>query len=105
MRDFKVGDDVTWQSQAAGSWLTKRGKVIAVVEAGIPPNHALYLAREKEAADEFSGVWARKEQSYIVRVERVGKRRPAIYWPRASALRLVYDKPMATTRPQPAAAT
>lgn len=43
MVEIKPGDTVEWRSQAAGSWKTKKGKVIAYVPAGqsayihIPP--------------------------------------------------------------------
>jgi len=32
--DIKPGDIVEWTSQSAGTWKTKRGKVIAIVPAG-----------------------------------------------------------------------
>lgn len=31
---IKVGDKVTWESQAQGSWTEKRGTVLAIVPAG-----------------------------------------------------------------------
>ena len=31
---IKVGDVVTWESQAQGSWTEKRGTVLAIVPAG-----------------------------------------------------------------------
>ena len=31
---IKVGDKVTWESQARGSWVEKRGTVVAVVPPG-----------------------------------------------------------------------
>lgn len=31
---IKVGDTVTWESQAQGSWTEKRGTVLAIVPAG-----------------------------------------------------------------------
>lgn len=34
MVEIKPGDTVEWRSQAAGSWKTKKGKVIAYVPAG-----------------------------------------------------------------------
>lgn len=31
---INVGDTVTWESQARGSWIEKRGTVVAVVPPG-----------------------------------------------------------------------
>jgi hypothetical protein len=74
---FKVGDRVTWASQAGGTWRTKTGEVIEVVKRLGLPTSAL---REP-------GFW-RAEVSYVVRAtpDRP-KGRAQNYWPRASALR------------------
>ena len=81
------GARVRWRSQAAGSWKTKEGVVVAVVEAGQHPSQVL-------AANDYIDGWvdagclSRKERSYLV---RVGKRRQ-LYWPRVSALEVVEEK-------------
>ena len=80
MATFKIGDKVTWSSQAAGSKTIKRGTVIEIVLQGRVP----MLRRAEEA---------RPDESYVVEVMRYSKKgeelRSIIYWPRAAALRLL----------------
>lgn len=73
-RVIGVGDMVTWESQAAGSWKRKEGVVVEVVQPKGRPSPGLV----KGAA-----LIGRKEVSYVV---RVGNRH---YWPRTSSLSLV----------------
>ncbi len=73
MNTFKVGDEVIWKSQAAGSWKEKVGEVVYVVPKGnkIP----------KKFSPDGTG-WPRSHVSFVV---MVGKK---LYWPRVSALKM-----------------
>lgn len=66
MDRFKVGDQVFWTSQSAGSTTTKYGTVEAVLEPG-----------EKPQGNGFGNV--RGHVSYAVRVRKAG--RSKLYWP------------------------
>lgn len=69
---FKVGDVVSWNSQAGGYWKVKTGTIVCVVPAGKQP-----------PADKFERLvktCGRSEESYVVDVS--GK----YYWPHASGL-------------------
>lgn len=80
---FRVGDRVTWSSQAAGSWAKKVGMVIEVVAAMQRPQRLNHFGR-------------RDHESYVVEVVPLAKkhgrsgkatqRKPVIYWPVASKL-------------------
>lgn len=61
---FAVGDTVTWDSQAAGSWKTKTGKVVEVFD--------------------FKGG---RRYSVEVMPPEGSKAKPKMYYPRTSALR------------------
>lgn len=65
--EFKKGDVVTWNSQAAGSWKTKTGTIISVHSAKGKPD------------------------SYVVEVPPSpgSKAKPKKYFPRTSALKKV----------------
>jgi len=88
---FKIGDDVTWSSQAHGGWKTKIGKVVAVIPSYTRVGDVLNAV---DAMAQF-GMLSRKplgfggprvHESYLVRVDRPG-RKPLFHWPRVSALR------------------
>ena len=82
---FKIGDKVTWSSQAQSYEKEKLGVVIEVVEPGQRPNRA-----EFEDLYRGSGCgFGRDHVSYVVRVAtgKAGKGKPKHYWPRASALK------------------
>ena len=72
--ELKVGDEVTWVSQAAGTWKKKTGKIVEVVKP-----------RSRPATISHSG--GHKHTTYVVDVG--GK----VYWPlkvaRTSAPRVV----------------
>lgn len=71
---FKVGDMVTWDSQAAGTLLRKTGRVVEVVPAKTPPAFRMYSTRDHE--------------SYVVEVPgKTSRAKPRRYWPLASKLR------------------
>jgi hypothetical protein len=94
---FKIGDEVTWKSQANGSSVVKTGLVFCVVKAGQPMNRvkaqsalsAQYCDSATWATD-FGG-FPRKEQSYLVVVPGSVTRAPRVYWPRTSALSLIEE--------------
>jgi hypothetical protein len=62
---FKLGDTVTWRSQAGGNWKTKTGVIVEVR----PDGYKL-----------------RRGESYVVRVKG---RHGGLYWPRVAQLRHV----------------
>jgi len=81
---FKVGDVVTWRSQANASWLEKTGTVAEVVPAGSMPDRRRFPSLYKS-----SGVGSsRNHESYVVHLF-AGKRGATlkVYWPRVSALK------------------
>jgi hypothetical protein len=81
---FKLGDKVTWSSQAGGCFKTKTGIVVAIVQPGVDPGklHFLKAAGVATLSSRFYG-WPRKEISYLVavRVGKTEKSSPVIYWP------------------------
>jgi hypothetical protein len=86
---FKVGDKVTWSSQANGHRTTKVGTVVDVVPSGERPEW-------HKRAVEISSAWSRKNmsgprkhESYLI-VTHNPKR---LYWPVVDRLRLVTGKP------------
>lgn len=86
---FKLGDTVTWGSQAGGSYREKTGEIVEV----IPPKGRFNSATRDKYPDLFKGAgvgFPRAEVSYIVAVPqgKTGKAKPKHYWPRTSALRL-----------------
>lgn len=86
---FKLGDSVTWDSQAGGSFREKTGVIVEV----IPPKGKFSNAIREKYLDLFKGAgvgFPRPEVSYIVAVPqgKTGKAKPKHYWPRTSALRL-----------------
>jgi hypothetical protein len=89
---FKLGDEVRWGSQAAGSRTSKYGKIVAVIPAGESPNpYAQQAAETHQALLKLPFELPRYHESYLVLVQRYGKRgwvKPQLYWPRVSALGL-----------------
>lgn len=78
---FKVGDKVTWTSQAQGSWTTKVGTVVAVVLAGnYPP----------KVAPPTNYGHPRDHTSYVAHVPtKTGKGAGKHYWPKVENLKKV----------------
>lgn len=77
--DFKVGDRVSWTSQANGIAKKKTGVVVEVVAFGRLPA-------------KISSLSSRSHESYVVSVSRVGRKgplKPELYWPVRSLLRPV----------------
>jgi hypothetical protein len=89
---FKVGDKVTWESQAGGCTRTKTGNVVAIVQPGVNPGklHFLKAAGVGTLSRRFDG-WPRKAISYLVAVRpgKTEKSSPVLYWPLASKLKAV----------------
>jgi hypothetical protein len=78
MKKFKLGDIVTWSSQAHGSTKTKIGPVVEVVKPGALPDREMF-----PRLYQHSGVGcSRPDTSYVVLVKTKE------YWPRAAALLL-----------------
>lgn len=73
MAGFKVGDHVTWRSQAAGTWKKKTGVVVQVVPPKVQPSKVR------------TGAFYRKAESYVVHIPNRGK--GTYYWPLVSALK------------------
>jgi hypothetical protein len=91
MVKMKIGDKVTWTSQAGGYEKRKTGQVIAIVPAR---KCARFVARDNgydwpEVSD-FG--FTRNHESYLVLVGVMpGLGRSRLYWPRVSALKQVTE--------------
>lgn len=91
---FKVGDVVSWGSQAGGYHTKKEGKVLLIVPPGDRPHQTMLksdnvseMTYNTHAIDPRT-LW-RKEESYIIEVPAKGKGKPRLYWPLLSSLALV----------------
>lgn len=84
VQKFKEGDEVSWSSQAQGSFKEKTGEVVEVIPA------ESNVRKSKFAQFLDAPGLPRKEESYIVCVgPKPGSRaKPKYYWPRTSALSL-----------------
>lgn len=80
MTKFKIGDIVTWTSQAQGSAKTKTGRIEVVKAAG--------AGLSEDQIRELRGAGLpRPQESYLVRVPGATARaRGKLYWPVASLL-------------------
>lgn len=94
MSEFKIGDMVTWTSQAGGNAKSKTGKVICVIEGGQKSGEkaASVIRCHVNAGTHrsaFGGGWNRADTSYLVEVANgtTGRAKPTIYWPVASRLK------------------
>jgi hypothetical protein len=87
--EIKVGNNVNWRSQAAGSQTEKRGVVVAVIAGGRGSSSKAraVIARLKRAGTHrscYGGGSDRDQVSYVVEVVTGGpKARKALYWPRS----------------------
>jgi len=94
MPDFKVGDKVSWGSQAGGCHTKKAGKILLVLQPGVRP-----LAALETYVGTLGGVFKtyithaidartlpRKTESYIIEVPAKGKGKARLYWPLVSRL-------------------
>jgi len=84
---MKLGDTVTWTSQAQGNVKTKTGVVVEVLLAGKMPDRGRFLSLYKGAGCGSP----RNHESYVVMAD-VGKKPGKTfrhYWPRVSALKEV----------------
>lgn len=78
---FKVGDQVTWTSQAGGSTTTKTGEVTEVVPANEHPKTKI-----KDMG------FRRDHESYVVRASKTtDRKRMAFYWPLVKNLKKQYE--------------
>lgn len=77
---MKKGDKVYWTSQSQGSATRKEGEIVGVVPAGERPQKHTWPTFWR---GDYGPGFARDHETYIV---KVGSK---LYWPRASALRLV----------------
>jgi len=90
---MKVGDLVSWKSQAGGNTKVKTGKVVAVVPAapGLPSmlKYFIPLPLTGSSSVQFDG-FQRNHECYIVAVEpESGRGQVKLYCPRVSALKVV----------------
>jgi len=93
MNDFKIGDQVTWTSQASGSNITKVGKVVEVIR----DTKSLWNARSKYAdagshTFMFDGTTMLYPVMYFVEVKISKRAKPRLYMPRSNKLELVETK-------------
>lgn len=89
---FEPGDTVTWTSQAAGFQKAKTGKILFKVHAGESVKPILY-AMVRDHPDKYSlpdieSAGVRKQDSYLVAVERGPKAKVKVYWPLTSLLKI-----------------
>lgn len=94
---FKVGDKVTWKSQANGHWSTKTGEVVAVIPADTSLRNVLengdVTSKKYAGMNRMTGSMGfRHHESFLVAVPAKGKGKPNIYWPVASSLELAQTK-------------
>ncbi|MBR8194134.1 hypothetical protein KDW82_34550 [Burkholderia vietnamiensis] len=82
---FKVGDTVTWSSQASGFAKTKTGVIEQVVQAKAYPDRERFPQLYRGSG---TGLY-RDHESYVVRVPgKTPKSAGKLYWPRAGALKV-----------------
>jgi hypothetical protein len=90
---FKVGDRVTWISQAGGSYTSKTGYVSEVIPANASPRKFFKkFERDRESYHFMSGssyALARKMESYIVMVDGGPHGKKMVFWPVVSRLKRV----------------
>ncbi len=92
--NFKIGDTVTWTSQAGGRFKTKTGRIVEIIPVqGRPPKN---LAQ---------GALPRGHESYVVDTQNVPGCAPRLYWPRVNLLKLAKAAPAADTITPALAAT
>jgi hypothetical protein len=88
---FKIGDRVSWTSQAAGCYTSKTGYVSEVIPAKTSPRKFFEkFERDQERYHMVSGssyCLARKMESYIVLVDGGPKGKKMVYWPAPSRLK------------------
>ncbi len=89
---IKVGDTVTWYSQANGSTTFKAGIVVKFV----PPGQSLPELLDELDAGTYNtsklrrGTGARRAKiSYLVAVSTTGGSKPIVYWPVVERLQVV----------------
>lgn len=94
---FKLGESVSWKSQAGGSTKKKTGTVVGIVPAGPRKGLFKYIIPSlsfDEAHQKFNlspidcAGLSRNHESYLVSVQdgKTDKAKPKIYWPRVSSL-------------------
>lgn len=75
---FKIGDVVTWKSQANGTWKSKTGKIVEIVPPHVVPTSM--------RSSRIGGT--RHDESYVVQTE------DSLNWPLVSKLeKVVADEP------------
>ena len=79
-RLFKRGDEVTWSSQARGTWARKTGTVLAVALEGKCVGDVLSGKKLKEHKLSRADLHAAGEDRYVISVPD-GPRKPYLYAP------------------------
>lgn len=94
MPHFKIGDRVTWSSQAGGYSKQKSGIVVSVVPKGVPVFHHSWLAMTETGVHDrnLDSVRSRDHESYIVHVPtKTGRGKGKLYWPAVNKLKLASE--------------
>jgi len=78
---MRKGDLVKWTSQSGGFTKSKRGRIIAVVPAGMEPERFIPEGHKYRSSYGF-GI-SRNHESYLVAVDGEGR---GLYWPRVRHL-------------------
>jgi hypothetical protein len=88
---FKVGDEVTWRSQANGNYSLKKGKIVIVVPAWVSPFSVLFNTSYSDYRLKFAQRGWRSDESYLVAV------RTRLYWPHVRQLCKVNEQRVETS--------
>ena len=90
--EFKIGDTVHWESQAAGRWTKKSGKVVMVITAEQAKNKPVYkmvwekFPNCKRMFDGMNLPGRNTKVAYVVEVVTGPKAAPRLYLPYPSKL-------------------
>lgn len=88
---FKIGDRVSWTSQAGSYYTSKTGYVSEVIPAKVSPrSYFAKFERDRERYHMVSGssyCLARKMESYIVLVDGGPRGKKMVYWPAPARLK------------------
>jgi hypothetical protein len=94
LNKFKVGDIVEWSSHGSHWNRKKRGKVVMVVDPGVPATAKMILNKLSEEIGKFDRCALgygppRNHTSYLVLGLEKHKGMYKIFWPRVNSLRRV----------------
>jgi hypothetical protein len=88
---FKLGETVSWLSQAGGFDARKTGEIVAVMPPKCHdiPGLMRQLGEKYNCVKQSGWGYCRDHESYVILVRPMGKARPRLYWPVVSLLHRV----------------